>query len=102
MKIKKGDTVLVISGKWKGKVGKVLKAFPKEKKVLVEGVNIVKKHLRAGGKREKGQIIEIEKPIYVSKVKLICPQCKMATRVGYEKIGDEKYRVCKKCKAKFP
>ena len=102
MKIKKGDFVLVISGKWKGKTGKVLRAFPKEQKVLVEGVNIVKKHLKAGSSREKGQIIEIEKPIHVSKVKLICPECKRATRVGYQKVGDGKMRVCKKCKAKFP
>jgi large subunit ribosomal protein L24 len=102
MKIKKGDTVLVISGKWKGKTGKVLRAFPKEQKILVEGVNIVKKHLKPGGKREKGQIVEIEKPIHVSKVKLICPECKRPTRVGYEKVGDKKMRVCKKCKAKIP
>ncbi len=102
MKIKKGDTVLVISGKWKGKTGKVLRAFPKEQKILVEGVNIVKKHLKAGRGREKGQIVEMEKPIHVSKVKLICPECKKATRIGYEKIGDKKMRVCKKCKAKIP
>jgi large subunit ribosomal protein L24 len=97
MKIKKGDTVLVISGKWKGKTGKVLRAFPREMKVLVEGVNIVKKHQRPKRTGEKGEIVEIPKPISVSKVKLICPKCKRATRVGYKIIEGKKYRICKKC-----
>jgi len=101
MKIKKGDTVLVISGKWKGKTGKVLKAFPREFKVLVEGVNIVKKHQKPKRSGEKGEILEIPKPIPVSKVKLICPSCKKATRVGYKIEKDEKFRVCKKCGAKI-
>jgi large subunit ribosomal protein L24 len=101
MKIKKGDTVLVISGKWRGKTGKVLRAFPRELKVLVEGVNIVKKHQKPKRAGEKGQIVEIPKPIPVSKVKLICPSCKKATRVGYKIEGDKKFRVCKKCGAKI-
>lgn len=104
MKIKKGDQVLVISGKWKGKVGKVLKAFPREKKILVEGVNLVKKHLRPKRSGEKGQIIEIPKPIWVSKVKLICPSCKKPTRVGYKILEEkkEKIRYCKKCSFVLP
>jgi large subunit ribosomal protein L24 len=97
MKIKKGDTVLVISGKWKGKTGKVLKTFPREMKILVEGVNIVKRHQRPRREGEKGQIIEIPKPFPVSKVKLICSKCKKATRVGYKIIEEKKYRICKKC-----
>jgi large subunit ribosomal protein L24 len=101
MKIKKGDTVLVISGKWRGKTGKVLRAFPKELKVLVEGVNIVKKHQKPRRAGEKGQIVEIPKPIPISKVKLICPSCKKATRVGYKIEGDKKFRVCKKCGQKI-
>jgi len=101
MKIKKGDTVLVISGKWKGKTGKVLRAFPREFKVLVEGVNIVKKHQKPKRTGEKGQILEIPKPIPVSKVKLICPSCKKATRVGYKIEKNGKFRVCKKCGAKI-
>jgi large subunit ribosomal protein L24 len=101
MKIKKGDTVLVISGKWRGKTGKVLKAFPKDFKVLVEGVNIVKKHQRPRRAGEKGEIVEIPKPIPVSKVKLICPHCKKATRVGYKIEEDKKFRICKKCKSKI-
>jgi len=103
MKIKKGDTVLVISGKWKGKTGKVLKSLPKKMKVVVEGVNIVKKHQRPRREGEKGQIVEIPKPISISKVKLICPSCKKATRVGYLiKENKEKVRICKKCKKEIP
>jgi large subunit ribosomal protein L24 len=101
MKIKKGDTVLVISGKWRGKTGKVLKTFPKDFKVLVEGVNIVRKHQRPKRAGEKGQIVEIPKPIAVSKVKLICPFCKKATRVGYKIDREEKFRFCKKCGQKI-
>lgn len=103
MKIKKGDTVLVISGKWKGKTGKVLKAFPRERKLIVEGVNLVKKHQRARKEGEKGQIIEVPKPLPISKVQLICPYCKKATRVGYLiKENREKVRICKKCKKEIP
>lgn len=97
MKIKKGDTVLIISGKYRGKTGKVLRAFPKERKILVEGVNLVKKHQRPRRTGEKGQIIQIPKPIDVSNAKLICPKCKKATRVGYKIIEKIKYRICKKC-----
>jgi large subunit ribosomal protein L24 len=101
MKIKKEDTVLVISGKYRGKTGKVLKVFPRQRKVLVEGVNLVKKHVRPRRAGEKGQIISLPKPIDLSNVKLICPNCKKATRVGYkiiqEKEGKIKLRICKKC-----
>lgn len=101
MKIKKGDTVLIISGKYRGKIGKVLKAFPREGKILVEGVNIVKKHLKPKRMGEKGEIVQIPKPIDVSNAKLICPKCKKPTRVGYEIINKEKFRICKKCKQKI-
>jgi len=97
MKIRKDDTVLIISGKDKGKKGKVLKAFPKKRKVLVEGVNIRKKHIRPRREGEKGQIVEIPTPIDVSNVKLICLKCKKATRVGYKIMEQKKYRICKKC-----
>lgn len=97
MKIKKGDNVLIISGKYRGKKGEVLKAFPKERKVLVEGVNIVKKHMRPRREGEKGQIIEMPTPIDISKVKLICPKCGKATRVGYKIEEKKKFRICKKC-----
>lgn len=98
MKIKRGDLVLVITGKYRGKTGKVLKVFPKERKILVENVNIIKKHQRPKREGEKGQIIEIPAPIDISNVKLICPHCKKATRVGFTIKEGEKFRVCKKCK----
>ncbi len=97
MKIKKGDTVLIIAGKYKGKKGKVLEAFPKEGEISVEGANLVKKHRRAKSEREKGQVVELPKPFDVSNVKLICPKCSKAIRVGYKVAGKNKYRICKKC-----
>lgn len=102
MKVKKGDLVVVISGKYKGKTGKVLKSYPKIQSILVENVNLVKKHQKPGRGREKGEIIQLPKPIHVSKVKLICPSCKKATRVGYSFENGEKLRICKKCKSKIP
>ncbi len=99
MKIKKGDLVLIIRGKDKGRSGKVIKVLPKENKVVVEGLNLVKKHVKPKREGEKGKIIEIERPIYVSNVKLICPHCSKPTRVGYKFEGEEKYRFCKKCQA---
>lgn len=98
MKIKKNDNVLVISGKNKGKKGKVLEAWPKASKIVVAGVNIVKKHRRPKREGEKGQVVEIAKPIDVSNVKLICPKCGQATRLGYRISGKAKTRICKKCK----
>jgi len=83
MRIKKSDTVLIISGKDRGKKGKVIKALPKENKIVVEGVNLRKKHTRPRRQGEKGQIVEIAAPFDVSNVKLICPKCKKPTRVGY-------------------
>lgn len=97
MKIKKGDTVLIISGKDKGKKAKVLEAFPRQDKVIVEGANIVKKHRRPRQEKEKGQIIEVSKPIDVSNVKLVCPKCGQPTRLGYRLTEKGKYRICKKC-----
>ena len=103
MKIKKGDTVLITTGKDKGRTGKILRAFPKERTVLIEGINLKKKHMRPKKGGEKGQIIEIPSPIDVSNVKLICPKCGKAVRIGYKmptvhtQEGEKKYRVCKKC-----
>ena len=100
MKIKKGDTVLIISGKDKGKKGKILEVFPKEERILVEGVNLMKKHQRPRKAGEKGQIIELPKPIDISNAELICSKCGKATRVGYKpKTKDQKLkiRICKKC-----
>ncbi len=97
MKIKKDDTVLIISGKDKGKKAKVLESFPKSNKLMIEGVNIVKKHRRPKKENEKGQIVEIPKPIDASNVKLVCPKCNKTTRVGYRLTENGKYRICKKC-----
>ena len=97
MKLKKGDKVLIIFGKDKGKKGKILKALIKKNRVIVEGVNLAKKHQKARKTGEKGQTIEVLLPIDVSNVKLICKKCNKPTRVGYKIVKDEKYRICKKC-----
>ncbi len=97
MKIKKGDIVLITKGKDREKSGKVLSAFPKENKVLVEGLNLRKKHVRPTKSGEKGQIIQVPVPISVANVKLICSKCGKAVRVGYRIEGEKKYRICKKC-----
>jgi len=97
MKIKKNDQVLIISGKDKGKKSKVLEVFPVSEKITVENINLVKKHRRARRQGEKGQVIEIAKPISVSNVKLVCPKCGQSARVGYKLIEVGKVRVCKKC-----
>lgn len=101
MKIKKEDTVLIISGKDRGRKGKVLDVFPKSNTLIIEGMNIRKKHVKPKKSGEKGQIVEMPGPMSISNVKLICPKCKKTVRVGYkietEKKGRKKYRVCKKC-----
>lgn len=97
MKIKKGDNVLIISGKDKGRTAKILRALPKERSVLVEGINLKKKHVRPKKQGEKGQIIEKPSAIDVSNIKIICPKCGKATRVGYRVEKDRKARICKKC-----
>ena len=99
--VKKGDTVMVLSGKNKGQSGVVLFALPETQKVVVEGVNIVKKHQKrqqAGRQQTQPGIIEFEAPLNLSNVMLICTQCKESTRVGF-RINEEgrKVRTCKKC-----
>ncbi|MCD4693586.1 MAG: 50S ribosomal protein L24 [Calditrichales bacterium] len=96
MKIVKNDTVKVLSGKYKGKTSKVLKIFSDTNKVIVEGVNIIKRHTRPSQKNQQGGIVEKEAPIHVSKVILVCNKCNRTTRVGYKFIEDgSKVRVCK-------
>lgn len=111
LKVKKGDTVEVISGKDKGKRGEILAAFPKENKVIVSGANIMIKHQKdrpsnranaAGANQvQKGGRVEKEAPLFVAKVMVVCPACKRPTRIGYayregdEKLSHRKYRVCK-------
>ena len=98
MKIRKDDTVLIISGKDRGRKAKVIGAFPKEGKVTVEVVNLRKKHMKPKKSGEKGQIVETPASLNVSDVKLICSKCGKPTRVGYKMEGKRKYRICKKCK----
>jgi len=98
MKIRKDDTVLIISGKDKGKKGKVFEAFPSEGRIMVEGANLRKKHQKPKKQGEKGQIISLPGKISVSNVKLICPKCTKPVRVGYKVNGKNKVRICKKCK----
>lgn len=95
-KIKKGDTVQILLGKDRGKSGKVDKVLVKEAKLLVEGVNMFRKHVRKY-KDMEGGIVDIRKPIDLSNAELVCPSCKKPTRVGFKQEADTKIRVCKKC-----
>jgi large subunit ribosomal protein L24 len=98
MKIKTGDTVLIILGRDRGKTGKVLEIFPKSSRIMVEGINIVKKHVKSKKSGEKGQRVEVPRSLNVSNVKLICPSCKRAVRVGYKILENKKrIRICNKC-----
>ena len=98
MKVKKGDNVLIIAGKDKGRTSKIVKALPKEAKVLVEGINLKKKHVRPKREGESGQVVEVPAAMDVSNVKIICPKCGKTTRVGYATDKGVKNRICKKCK----
>ena len=101
MNIRKDDKVVVISGKDKGKQGKVLSADPKSLKVVVEGVSVATKHQKAQKQGQEGGIIKVETPIYASKVQVVCPKCGKATRVGHKIADGKKVRVCKKCGAEL-
>jgi large subunit ribosomal protein L24 len=101
MNIKKGDTVLMKKGKDKGKTGKVIKALPKDGKVVVEALNLIKKIQKAKKAGEKGQMISVPRPVFRANVMLICPNCKLPTRISYTKDNGAKYRVCKKCGSKI-
>lgn len=98
MKLKKGDVVKVMKGKDKGKQGKVERVFPKEGKVLVEGVNQYKRHVKARSVRQRSEIATITKPLPVSNVALMCPKCGRGTRVGFTIVNSKKVRMCKECK----
>ncbi|MCF7836069.1 MAG: 50S ribosomal protein L24 [Candidatus Marinimicrobia bacterium] len=98
MRLKKGDKIFVVSGKDKGKTGKITKALPEFGKIVVEGINIRKKHTRPKKEGQKGQVVQIPAPLDVSNVRLICEKCGKATRVGYKVLDDgKKVRTCKKC-----
>lgn len=102
MKIKKNDTIKVIQGKDRGKKAKVLRVFPQENKMIVEGVNLLVKHVRPKREREKGQRIQFPAKMDISKVILVCPHCNKTTRVGYRVLpkaekGRRKVRICRQC-----
>lgn len=104
MKIKSGDTVEVVRGDDRGVRGTVRVAYPREDRVIIEGVNIVIKHQRpvpAGRQQTQGGRIELEAPIHVSNVMLVCPSCQQPTRVAYAWEDEQKVRICKKCDARI-
>ncbi len=101
MKIKKGDTVKILSGNDKGKTGEVLTVMPKENKIVVKGVNIRKKHIKPRKQGDEGGIISVECAIHSAKAGVVCPKCGKVTKVGYVTEKGEKVRVCKKCNAKL-
>ncbi len=97
MKVRKGDTVKVLYGKDAGVQGKVIDVLPIEQKVVVEGANIYKRHVKGDGKTRQSEIVDIAKPMKASKVMLVCPACKKTTRIGINRNAKKKGRVCKKC-----
>ena len=101
MNVKKGDTVVVLSGKDKGKQGTVLGTVPAEDKVVVEGINMVTCHVKPRRQGETGGIVKREAALYASKVQVVCPKCKKGTRVAHKVEGGKKTRVCKHCGAEL-
>jgi len=101
MKIKKGDNVKILSGKDRGKSGKVLRILDKGERAIVEGLNLVKKHSKPRRQGEKGQRISVPASVDISNLMLVCPKCSKASRVGYKVSGKNKFRICKKCKSEI-
>jgi large subunit ribosomal protein L24 len=99
LSIKKNDTVIVITGKEKGKRGRVLSVYPSKESLLIEKINIIKKHMKPTRKYTQGGIIEKEASLHISNVMLICPKCNKPTRIGNSILQDgRKLRMCKKCR----
>ena len=102
MSIKKDDVVVVLSGKDKGKQGKVLEVMPADRKVIIEGINIVTRHAKPRKQGEQGGLLKKEAPMYACKVQRVCPKCNKATRPAHKLLADgKKVRVCKKCGAEI-
>lgn len=101
MRIKKGDQVQMIAGKDRGKSGKILRVLPDVRRVVVEKLNMMKKHVRPRKEGEKGQIIAMPAAVNISNVMLVCAHCGKSSRVGYKLEGERKIRFCKKCKAEI-
>ncbi len=101
MKIKKGDKVVVIAGRDRGREGVVERVYKKSGKVVVPGINQYKKHIKKSDKSPKGGVVEIPRPLDVSKLMVKCPKCEKLTRLGFEIVKGKKNRVCRKCKSKI-
>ena len=99
MKIRKGDTVQILSGNDKGKTGEVLETIPKTSRIIVKGINIRKKHITPKKQGEEGGIVPVECSIHSSKANVVCPKCGKATRIAMKVEDGKKVRVCKKCGA---
>ena len=99
LNIKKGDSVIVLTGKDKGKKGKVLRVDVAKESVIVEGVNVATKHKKPKNQQDIGGLVKVENPIHVSNVMVICPKCNKPTRTGHDVKDGEKVRICKKCGA---
>jgi large subunit ribosomal protein L24 len=97
--IRKNDNVVVTTGKDRGKRGRVVRVVPEKNRVIVEGVNVIKRHTRANPQRQiKGGVVEREAPLHASNVQLVCPECGKPTRIGRRVLGDgRKVRICRKC-----
>lgn len=101
MKFRKGDQVKITAGKDKGKTGKIEKVFSKEGVVLIPGVNMYKRHMKARDPKRPAGIIDIVKPIHVGNIAFICPKCNQQTRIGFIFEDGKKVRVCRKCEQKI-
>lgn len=101
MKLKKGDLVKIVSGKDKGKTGKIEKVLSKIEKVLITGINQYKRHLKARSQGQPSEIVTITKPLPAQNVAIICPHCKLQTRIGFKGAKNDKIRVCRKCEKKI-
>jgi large subunit ribosomal protein L24 len=99
MRIKKGDNVKIMSGKDRGKTGTVLMVSPENGKLMIDGLNVFKKRSKPKKQGEKGQIVAVSRPMPASKVMIVCPNCKAASRLGSRMEGNRKVRYCKKCQA---
>lgn len=97
MKFKVGDTVKITLGKDRGKTGKIEKVLPKSQAVIVTGLNLYKKHLKARGEGKPGSLVDLPRPLTLAKISLICPKCHEVTRIGFEGQAKKKIRICKKC-----
>jgi large subunit ribosomal protein L24 len=100
-KLKVGDQIKVVAGKDKGKSAKITKMFPAKQKVLVEGINKYKRHIKRQNDQNPGGIVEVERPLNWAKVQIICPSCKKPTRIGFKTTKTSKVRICKKCAAQL-